>query len=45
MDLEKLIKQMTLKEKLYQLQQVNSDIYVSGDESLLKRKKTYIKHC
>ena len=32
MDLKALLEKMTLKEKLYQLQQVNSDIYVKGDE-------------
>ena len=32
MDLVALLEKMTLKEKLYQLQQVNSDIYVKGDE-------------
>lgn len=32
MDLKFLIEQMSLKEKLYQLQQVNSDIYIKGDE-------------
>ena len=31
MDLISLLNKMTLKEKLYQLQQVNSDIYVQGD--------------
>lgn len=32
MDIKGLIEQMSLKEKLYQLQQVNSDIYIKGDE-------------
>ena len=31
MDLKSLLEKMTLKEKLYQLQQVNSDIYIQGD--------------
>ncbi len=32
MDLKKVLEKLTLKEKLYQLQQVNSDIYVKGEE-------------
>ena len=31
MDLKSLLNKMTLKEKLYQLQQVNSDIFIKGD--------------
>ena len=31
MDLQALLEKMTLKEKLYQLQQTNSDIFLSGD--------------
>lgn len=31
MDLKALLDKMTLKEKLYQLQQVNSDIFINGD--------------
>ena len=31
MDLKALLEKMTLKEKLYQLQQVNSDIYIKGE--------------
>ena len=31
MNIKALLEKMTLKEKLYQLQQVNSDIYIQGD--------------
>ena len=32
MDIKKLLENMSLKEKLYQLEQVNSDIYIKGDD-------------
>ena len=32
MDLHALLNKMTLKEKCYQLQQVNSDIYIQAEE-------------
>ena len=31
MDLNALLKKMTLKDKLYQLQQVNSDVFMQGE--------------